>query len=262
MLGYLTWTFPKELLTLGPLTVRWYGLMFALSFYLGYRILEKMFKHEGVSLEWLDKLFMYVIIATVVGARFGHVFFYGWDFYSQHPGEILKVWHGGLASHGGAIGIIFAIYLYSKKVTKRPMEWTLDRLAIVVALAAAFIRIGNLFNSEIYGIETALPWGTIFALEGETVPKHPTQVYEALCYLFTFGVLMYMYWKTEAKNRSGLIFGSFLIGIFVARFFIEYIKENQEPFEAGMLLNMGQILSIPFVLAGIFLVVRSLKKKP
>lgn len=261
MLDFITWTVSKELFSIGPLTVRWYGLMFALGFYLGYQIVEKMFKHEGIRLEWLEKLFIYVIVATVVGARFGHVFFYSWEYYSQHPGEILKIWHGGLASHGGAIGILIAIYLFSRNVTKKPMLWTLDRLAVPVALAAMFIRVGNLFNSEIYGNVTSLPWGFIFANEGETVPKHPTQIYEALCYLATFGVLMFQYWRTNAKEMTGRIFGIFLIGIFLSRFFIEFIKEDQEVFEAGMILNMGQLLSIPFVLAGLFLLIRSFSIK-
>ena len=259
-LDFITWTISKELISIGPITVRWYGLMFAIAFYLGYKIVEKMFKSEGINLEWLEKLFVYVIVATILGARFGHVFFYGWDFYSQNPGEILKIWHGGLASHGGAIGILIAIYLFSKKVTHKPMLWTLDRLAVPVALAAMFIRLGNLFNSEIYGIETSLAWGFIFANEGETMPKHPTQIYEALCYLTTFVVLMYQYWRTNAKQMQGRLFGIFMMGIFVARFCIEFIKQDQEAFEAGMLLNMGQILSIPFILIGLFFFVRSFKR--
>jgi prolipoprotein diacylglyceryl transferase len=217
-------------------------------------LLEKMYKSENLPLEWAEKVFVYIVIATIVGARLGHVIFYGWPYYSQHLGEIIMVWRGGLASHGGAIGILVALYIYSKKVTKKSMIWTLDRVVVPVAFVAILIRLGNLMNSEIYGHATTLPWGFIFERNGETVPKHPTQIYEALSYLVVFLVLLRTYWKTNAKDKQGLIFGMFLIGIFGARFFIEFVKEVQEPWEQGMMLNMGQLLSIPFVLFGAWLV--------
>ena len=260
LLNFIHWNVNPEIFSLGPLSIRWYGLLFASGFLIGYYIGEKMLKSENVDQKWIDSLFFYIIIATVVGARLGHVFFYGWDYYSQHPGEIIKVWHGGLASHGGALGILIAMYLHSKWVTKRTMLWTLDRIVVPTALVAAFIRTGNLMNSEIYGIQTALPWGIIFERNGETVAKHPTQIYEALSYLISFGVLMYLYWKTSAKNRPGLLLGAFFVLIFSARFFIEFIKEDQEAFEAGMRLNMGQWLSVPFVIIGALLVYRAIKK--
>ncbi|HPF52145.1 MAG TPA: prolipoprotein diacylglyceryl transferase [Draconibacterium sp.] len=260
ILSFIHWNVNPEIFHLGNLSVRWYGLLFAGGFLVGYYLGEKMLKSEGVSQKWIDSLFFYMIIATVIGARLGHVLFYSWDYYSQHPAEIIKVWHGGLASHGGAIGIIIAMYIYSKRVTKRTMLWVLDRMVVPTALVAAFIRTGNLMNSEIYGIQTSLPWGFIFERNGELVPKHPTQIYEALAYLITFGVMMYLYWKTSSKNRPGLLLGVFLIMVFTARFFIEFIKEDQEAFEAGMVLNMGQWLSIPFVLVGIGLLVRAIKK--
>ena len=260
LLNFIHWNVNPEIFSLGPLSIRWYGLLFASGFLIGYYIGEKMLKSENVDQKWIDSLFFYIIIATVVGARLGHVFFYGWDYYSQHPGEIIKVWHGGLASHGGALGILIAMYLHSKWVTKRTMLWTLDRIVVPTALVAAFIRTGNLMNSEIYGIQTALPWGIIFERNGETVAKHPTQIYEALSYLISFGVLMYLYWKTSAKNRPGLLLGAFFVLIFSARFFIEFIKEDQERFEAGMTLNMGQWLSVPFVIIGALLVYRAIKK--
>ncbi len=259
LLNFIHWNVKPEIFHLGALSIRWYGLLFAGGFLIGYYIGERMLKSENVKQKWIDALFFYLIIATIVGARLGHVFFYGWDYYSQHPGEIIKVWHGGLASHGGAIGILLAIYLYSRNVTKRSMLWTLDRIVVPTALVAAFIRTGNLMNSEIYGIQTSLPWGFIFEQNGEVVPKHPTQIYEALAYLATFGILIWMYWKTNAKNKQGLLLGIFFVGIFCARFFIEFIKEDQEAFEAGMALNMGQWLSIPFVIGGIFLIIRALK---
>jgi len=262
LLAYIHWNANPDIFRIGEHAVRWYGLMFAVGFLSGYYIVEKMFKYEKTNEKWLDSLFMYLIIATIVGARLGHVFFYGWDYYSQHPFEIIKVWHGGLASHGGAIGIAIALFYWSRKVSKRPLVWVLDRVVVPTALVAALIRFGNLMNSEIYGVETTLPWGFIFERNGETVAKHPTQIYESLSYLITFGTVMWMFWKTKLKDRPGLITGVFFIMIFTARFLIEFIKEDQETFEAGMPLNMGQLLSIPFVLTGIFLVIRAIRKDP
>ncbi len=275
VLDFITWGVKPEIFhfgpfgSLGPFSVRYYGLFFAIAFLLGYQLMEKMFKWEKIPLPWLEKLFMYVILATVIGARLGHVFFYGWDYYSQNLGEIIKVWHGGLASHGGALGIVIAILIYSKKVSKKSPLWTLDRLVIPTALAAFFIRMGNLMNHEIYGHPTDLPWAFKFVenihewMAGAqpiySAPSHPTQIYEALSYLVLFGIIMWMYWKTDAKDRTGLIFGVFLIGTFFARFLIEFVKENQEAFENDMFLNMGQLLSIPFVLAGIYFVVKAPK---
>ncbi len=271
ILNFIHWNVDPEIFHIGSLSVRWYGLLFASGFLIGYYIGEWMLKSEKVSQKWIDSLFFYIIIATVVGARLGHVFFYGWEYYSQHPGEIIKVWHGGLASHGGALGILVALYIHSRVVTKRTMLWTLDRIVVPTALVAAFIRTGNLMNSEIYGVQTSLPWGFEFVRDTEWhkpvsqggsggLPVHPTQIYEALAYLVSFGILMFLYKKTSAKNRLGLLLGAFFILIFVARFFIEFIKNDQEAFESGMALNMGQWLSVPFVLGGLFLIFRALKK--
>lgn len=268
---FITWTVKPEIFSLGPISVRYYGLFFAIGFMLSYNLMEKMFKWEKIPLPWLEKLFIYVVVATVLGARLGHVFFYGWDYYSQHLGEILMVWKGGLASHGGAIGIVIAIMIYSKKVSKKSPLWALDRVVVPTAMTAFFIRMGNLMNSEIYGHATDLPWGFRFVdnfyewLNGAepilTQPSHPTQIYEALTYLALFGLLLWMYWKTDAKDRTGLIFGVFLIGTFLSRFFIEFVKQNQESFEADMALNMGQWLSIPFVLAGAYFIYKAPKAK-
>lgn len=268
------WNASPELFSLGPISIRWYGLMFAMGFLFGFSILTKMFKYEGSNPEWVEKLFVYVIIATIVGARLGHVFFYGWEYYSQHLMEIVlpiaKVGDGykfvgfqGLASHGGAFGILLAVIIFSKKVTKRPVLWTLDRLLVPVALVGAMIRTGNLMNSEIYGVATSLPWGFIFDRNNETIAKHPTMIYEALCYLITFGLMMYFYYKKKGmKDRTGFLTGVFFIGVFFTRFLIEFVKENQEAFENSMALNMGQILSIPFVIAGIYLIYHSLTHPP
>ena len=259
LISFIHWNVSPEIFNLGPLSIRWYGLLFATGFLIGYYIGEKMFLSEKVNQKWIDSLFLYIIIATIVGARLGHVFFYGWDYYSQNPGEIIKVWHGGLASHGGALGIIIAMLLYSKLVSKRNVLWTIDRIVVPTALVGAFIRMGNLMNSEIYGIQTSLPWGFIFERNGETVAKHPTQIYESLAYLFSFAVLMFLYWRTRSKNREGLLTGVFFVFIFLARFLIEFIKEDQEEFEADMALNMGQWLSVPFIMTGLFLILRALK---
>lgn len=273
MLDFITWTFDPELIS-SPVTVRWYGLMFAIGFLVGYEIVWRMFRHEGAPEKWVGSLFVYVVVATFFGARFGHVFFYAWDYYSQHLGDILKVWEGGLASHGGAIGIVIAILLYSKYVTKKNPLWTFDRLVVPVPFVGALIRMGNLFNHEIYGGPTDLPWGFSFIynigawMHGAqpimTVPCHPTQIYEALCYLALFVMLMLMYWKWNAQRRQGLIFGVFFTVLFSARFLIEYVKNVQEPWEVGMIesigMNMGQLLSVPFIIVGVILIVRALSR--
>jgi prolipoprotein diacylglyceryl transferase len=212
-------------------------------------------------------LLIWVGAATVIGARLGHVFFYEWDYYSAHPWKILATWEGGLASHGGAIGIIIAVILFSIFTTKRNPLWTFDRLVIVIALVGGMIRIGNLMNSEIFGHATDLPWGFMFVrsrewhmlYEGQAC--HPTQIYEALCYFALFGLLMWMYWRKNLGERPGMIFGTFLVGVFGSRFFIEFIKNDQVAFEQDMTLNMGQCLSIPFVLLGIILIIVSLVRK-
>lgn len=256
MLNFITWDADPTIIN-WPVTIRWYGLMFAIGFWIGFNLVARMFRHEGAPERWLGTLLLYVGAGTVVGARLGHVFFYAWDYYSQHPVEILYTWEGGLASHGGAIGVILAVILFSIFVSKRSPMWTFDRLVIAIALVGGLIRFGNLMNSEIYGHYTDMPWGFIFVRNGETLPAHPTQIYEALCYFALFGLLMWMYWRKNAQGRPGLIFGTFLTGIFLPRFLIEFVKNVQEPWEAGMALNMGQLLSIPFVLLGIFFIIRA-----
>lgn len=259
MLDFIYWNADPVLFDLGPLQIRWYSLAFAVGFIIGYKIVERMFRHEGAPEKWLGILLAYVIIATIVGARLGHVFFYEWDEYSQHPWEIIKVWKGGLASHGGTIAIIIAVFLFSWFVSKKPASWTFDKLVIPIALVGGLIRLGNLMNSEIYGGETSLPWGFIFLRDHETVPKHPTQIYEAVCYFALFALLMWMYWKRNDEERPWLITGVFFIGIFLPRFLIEYIKNVQVEKEIQMIqdygINMGQLLSIPFILVGIGLII-------
>ncbi|MCM1309912.1 MAG: prolipoprotein diacylglyceryl transferase [Bacteroides sp.] len=257
-----------EGVTFGPVAVRWYGMMFLIGFIIGYRILWHMFRHEGAPEQWLPTLLIYVAVATIVGARLGHCFFYEWDYYSAHPEKIIAFWEGGLASHGGTIAIIIAILIYSKVVSKRSPLWTFDRLVVVIALVGCLIRLGNLFNSEIFGTATTLPWGFKYPLSREwqhlyaptDTACHPTQLYEAGCYLVLFFILMWMYWKKNAPERPGLIFGVFLVGIFLPRLLIEFVKNPQEAFEATMILNMGQLLSVPFILMGVFFIVYALKR--
>jgi phosphatidylglycerol---prolipoprotein diacylglyceryl transferase len=260
ILDFITWNIDPEIVGFWGLSIRYYGVLFAASFFFGYIIMQKMFKKEGLTIELLDTLTVYMAVGTVLGARLGHCFFYQPEYYLKNPWEILFIWHGGLASHGAAIGILIALYIFARK-NKKPYLWILDRIVIVVALAGFFIRIGNLMNSEIYGIETSLPWGFIFERDGQTVPKHPTQIYEALSYLIIFIVLLWVYNKNKSKPRQGFIFGVFLIALFSVRFLIEFIKEVQVDFESSMVLNMGQWLSIPFILTGMFLLFKSLDKK-
>lgn len=276
LLNYITWNVEPEIFSIGSLSVRWYGLLWAVGIWLALMIVQRIYKNEKLPENWLDKLFMYTVIGTIVGARLGHCFFYEWkelaepvtflgitfnygNYYLSHPWELLYVWRGGLASHGGAIGILVAMYFYNKNVSKKGYIWIFDRLVIGVAVAGASIRLGNLMNSEIYGSATSLPWGFIFVQDGQTEPMHPTQIYEMIYCLVTFAVTWWLYWKKEAYKKTGLIFGVFLIGIFGTRFMLEFIKLNQEAFEAGMILNMGQILSIPFILWGIWLIIASNK---
>jgi phosphatidylglycerol---prolipoprotein diacylglyceryl transferase len=261
LLSFIHWDFNPDIFVILGRPVRWYGLMFAIGFIFGYKMVEKQFKYEKENLKWLDPLLMYIVLGTIIGARLGHVFFYGWEYYSKNPFEIIMVWQGGLASHGGVVGIFIALLMFSRKHSKKNVFWIIDRVVIPTAIVAMLIRLGNLFNSEIYGIETTMPWGFIFERNNETVPKHPTQLYEALAYLLTFFVVNAMYWKTKAKNMTGYISGVFFIMVFTARFFIEYVKEDQEAFEATMALNMGQWLSIPFIIFGIVLVILAIRRK-
>lgn len=265
MLNYIVWDVNPELID-SFISLRWYSLMFLIGFLVGYKIVEKMFKHEGAPEKWLGSLLLWVMVGTIVGARLGHVFFYAWDYYSQHPIEILYTWEGGLASHGGAIGVLLAVLAFSKFTAKRSAFWTFDKLVVAVAMVAGLIRLGNLFNSEIFGHATDLPWGFMFVNSPEWHAMyagqacHPTQIYEALCYFALFALLMWMYWKKDAQTRPGLLFGTFLVGTFLTRFFIEFIKNDQVDFEATMTLNMGQCLSIPFVLAGIGLIIYAMRR--
>lgn len=289
MINFITWNVDPEIFSIGPLSVRWYGLLWATAILVAWEIVKKTYKHENRPEAWADKLFMYGTIGLIVGARLGHCFFYEWHLleepvkllgitfrygnpYLTHPWELLYIWHGGLSSHGGAFGLLIAMYLYNTRVTHTGYLYILDRLVIGVAIGGAFIRLGNLMNSEIYGGPTTMPWGFNFIRDyqwhlpldqggaGE-LPCHPTQIYEMLYCIITFVIIWRMYWKTNAAKKPGMIFGVFLIGIFGTRFLLEFIKWNQETFEDNMLLNMGQWLSVPFIIWGVWLIVRNSRKK-
>jgi phosphatidylglycerol---prolipoprotein diacylglyceryl transferase len=291
---------PIEGIHLGPITIRFYSLMFVVAFGLGWFITKKIFDRENESQEKLDSLFMWTFLATLVGARLGHVFFYDWEYFRNHLSEILLPFRfdpefeftgfQGLASHGAAIGIVAAMYFFSKKIMFKPMLWTLDRVVIPVASGAVFVRLGNFFNSEIIGHETTSAFGIRFirdqfsankviretnitdandayaaiindpkyaTLLAEVPAKHPTQLYEAFFYIFVFAILFFMYWKTDARKKLGLLFGSFLVLLFSVRFFVEFLKESQGGFESSLgTFSTGQWLSIPMVLVGLYFVFR------
>lgn len=257
----ISWDANPEIFRIGNLAVRWYGLFWALSFYIGYEIITRIFKNENIPTKQADSLLIYMAAGSIIGARLGHCFFYDWDYYSKNLIEVFYIWQGGLASHGGAIGILIALWLYVRKYPKPGFVWVLDRLVIPVSLAAFFIRMGNLMNSEIYGIETALPWGFIFESRGEVVAKHPTQIYEGLAYIILFASLLVLYIKKYKKLAPGFLAGFFAVFMFTARFLIEFIKMPQETFEENMLLNMGQILSIPLIITGIALLMYARRQR-
>lgn len=266
MLAFIDWNVDPVMFSLGHLHVRYYSIFFALAFWLGYIIMQRMCKHERIPEHWCDKIFIYTIVATIIGSRLGHVFFYGWDYYSQHPLDIIKVWEGGLASHGGAIGIFIALIIYKHCVAKqRSYLWVVDHLAVPTALAAFFIRMGNLMNSEIIGCPTDVPWAFRFLRlhpDMALIPRHPSQIYEATAYLIVFAVLVFLYQKRSFFKREGALIGIFLVGVFGFRLFVESLKENQEAFEADMFLNMGQLLSLPFILLGIGCLVWAFTRPP
>ena len=268
LLNFIHWNVDPVMFHIGSFGLRYYSLGFLFAFLLGYYIIYRMFQREKVDTKYLDSLVIWMFVATLVGARLGHCLFYQPDYFctSEHWPEIFLPFdmHGnftgyeGLASHGAAIAILLTIWLWCRK-NKINAWWLLDRLVIVTALGGAFIRLGNLFNSEIYGVETSLPWGFIFERNHETVPKHPTQLYESLSYLLIFAACLWTYRKRNGKLHNARLFGWWLIALWGMRFLIEFIKEEQVDFEKGMTLDMGQWLSIPFIIGGIVLVVLSHK---
>lgn len=269
---------PSIGIDLGFFVIRWYSLMFVVAFLLGLKLMKKIYIEDKIPVEKLDTIFMYVFISMLVGMRLGDVFFYSWDYYQHNLIEIIlpikksanssllgiiKGWkftgYTGFASHGAAIGIPIAMYFYAKKHLQKPWLFILDRLGIMVALSGFFIRFGNFFNSEIYGKETGSNFGVIFTKAGETVARHPTQLYEAFSYLILFFVLWHLYWKTTKKLQTGYLFGVFMVALWSLRFFIEFLKEPQVDTREDWVfnaLNTGQVLSIPLVLIGVWLMFR------
>lgn len=256
---HLVWNVDPTVFTLGPISVRWYGLFFALGFFLGFHIMAQIYRAEQRPVENLSDLFLYLMLGTIIGARLGHVLFYQPDYFLSHPWEILMVWHGGLASHGGFAGVMIALYLYLRKHRDISFLELADRLSIPCLLAAALIRIGNFFNSEILGRPSDLPWAVVF-VQVDDVPRHPAMLYEAAAYFLVFCALDAAYWKTRIAEFRGRMFGIALTACFLARFLIEFVKEEQVPFEARLPLNMGQLLSIPFILAGLYFVLTSSRR--
>lgn len=265
----IDWNPNIELFKIGSFAIRYYSLMFVIAFVLGLQIMKKIYQREGLSIEKLDSLFIYTVIATLLGARIGHFLFYDTEFLLTNPLEVLLpvrfnpfqfTGYQGLASHGAAIGIIIAMYFYSKKVIKKPLLWILDRVVIPVAAGAVFVRIGNLVNSEIIGKATNSDYGFVFVQLGEDFPRHPTQLYEAFGYVITFAVLYYFYWKTDKREKLGFLFGTFMVFLWSVRFIVEFFKEAQVDNRGSWDLNTGQLLSIPMILVGLYYMFRKTPK--
>ena len=264
----IDWAPSETLFKIGSFGIHYYSLMFIIAFGLGYYLMKKIFDEEKISLEYLESLFIYMVLSILLGARLGDVFFYSWDYYQDHLLEILLpirdtpngytfTGFRGLASHGAVIGSLLGLYLYKRKFKERSLFWLLDRVTIPVAVGASFVRLGNFFNSEIVGKYSNSNFGVVFLNRGENLPRHPAQLYEAVGYLILFFILRQVY-RTDKKKREGYLIGLFFIGMFTIRFLIEFIKESQGGFEEILgLLSTGQWLSIPFVLFGILLMFRS-----
>jgi prolipoprotein diacylglyceryl transferase len=264
------WNPSNELFKIGSFAIRYYSLMFVIAFMLGLYIMKRIYINDKIPLEKLDSLFIYTVIATLIGARLGHFLFYDPEFLIRKPLEVILpvkfspfkfTGFQGLASHGAAIGIIIAMYYYSRKILKKPLLYIIDRVSLPVAIGGAFVRIGNLMNSEIIGKYTGTDYGFVFRQLGETEPRHPAQLYEALSYVVIFFILMYFYWKTDKKKQLGFLFGLYFVLMWSARFIIEFYKEAQVEERADWALNTGQWLSIPMVLLGLYLMIRSKNKR-
>ncbi|MEO2060839.1 MAG: prolipoprotein diacylglyceryl transferase [Mesonia sp.] len=263
---------PSKGIDLGFFMIRYYSMMYLVAFVLGWYIMKKFFKNENISEEKLDPLFIYAVLGTLIGARLGHVFFYQTELLWEDPLSVFLPFSfkngfeftgfQGLASHGAAIGIITAMYFYSKKHLKKNILFILDRIVIPVAIGGVFIRIGNFINSEIIGKPTNSDYGVIFKQLGETFPRHPAQLYEAGCYIIVFIILWFTYWKTDKKEKTGFIFGLFLVMLWTVRLLIEVVKEAQVVGRDAWALNTGQLLSIPFILLGFYFILRPKKTTP
>jgi len=254
---HFIWNINPVLLELGPLQLRWYGLLFVGSFFIGASILGWIYKREGKDPIVIENLLLYIMAGAVIGSRLVHCFFYEPDFYLSHPLEILYVWKGGLASHGGLLGVLIAMYLFTRRY-KESYMWLASRVAIPGALTAAFVRFGNLFNSEILGTPSELPWAIIFQ-RIDMIPRHPVQLYEAFAYLLILIVLLTIYRKVSASFATKILPGTFLILVFTARFFLEYVKTRQASYTTELPFSTGQLLSIPYIIIGIIWIVWAYK---
>lgn len=271
MIQAITWD-PSLGIDLGFFTIRYYSLMFLIAFSLGFYIMKHIYKKEGIDLKYLDPLFMYAVIATLLGARLGHVIFYQSELITQDPlsiflpfrfvPEIEFTGFQGLASHGATIGIAIAMYMYSKKVIKKPMAWILDRVVLPISIGGMFVRIGNFLNSEIIGEATHSSYGVVFKQLGETFPRHPAQLYEATGYLMLFIVLWILYHRTQLKQQQGFLFGLFFTVLWGVRFIVEFVKEPQVEQRADWIINTGQLLSLPMLSIGIIIMIIALKRTP
>ena len=239
---------------LGPLAVRWYGLLFATAFVAGYELLRWMCRKENRSFEPLKDLLIWIMIGGLVGARLAHCLIYEPALYLSHPIEILKIWQGGLASHGGVVGVILTLFFYSRRADAPPLLWLCDRMTLPATLAGALIRIGNFMNSEILGRPTGAAWGVVFE-RVDSIARHPVQLYEAAAYLLLFGALLGMYRRWQEHLAPGIYTGVFLVGVFTARFLLEFVKMPQAAYDSQLALSVGQWLSLPFIVAGIILIV-------
>ncbi len=259
MIDYFTWDIDPIFISLGFLKIRWYGLMFASAFISSYLLMQWIYKRENKNIDEIDDLLWYLALGTILGARLGHCLFYDPQYYFTHPLKILAIWEGGLASHGGIIGILICLFLYQRKV-KQSYLWFLDRVAVVCALGGSFIRIGNFFNSEIVGMPTKVPWAVIFK-RIDLLPRHPVQLYESISYFFVFILLLTMYKSFHIRLRPGVIFSTSLVAIFITRFILEFFKTQQASYANEFWMSTGQIWSIPFILAGLSYIAYSIFKK-
>jgi len=269
----IDWNPSPEIFKIGSFAIRYYSLMFVFAFMLGLHLMKKIFINDKIPIEKLDSLFIYMVVAILLGARIGHFLFYDPEFLIKKPLEVFLpvqfsptfkfTGFAGLASHGAAIGAIISMYLYSKKVLKKPILYILDRIVIPSALGAMFVRLGNLMNSEIIGKATNSDYGFVFKRLGEDFPRHPAQLYEAISYLVIFVILYFVYWKTDKKEKSGFLFGLFFVLLWTVRFFVEFFKEAQvEGREDWILgLNTGQVLSIPLIIIGLYFMFKKSNSK-
>ena len=260
IISAINWSADPEIFRIGVVSIRWYGLLFSLAFIIGYQIMSWIFRSENKKQKDLEALTIWMIVGVVAGARLGHCFFYDSSYYLANPLEILMVWKGGLSSHGAGFGILIAMWLFTRTRNDISYIWALDRVAVIVPLAAFFVRLGNFMNSEIIGKSSELPWAVVFT-HVDKIPRHPSQLYEAISYIIIFLILFFIYKKHKSNLPEKRLMSLFLVLLFSLRFFVEFFKENQSGFEKGLPIDMGQILSIPFIIAGIIFLIQSFRNK-